>query len=142
MCYQKGIYGFKCVPKKANKWLDRVETRPIHKFGFEEDDDDDDTKRLISETKLKAEQGDVDQMVILARWYLFGEQDGVDLDLSEGYFWSKKAGDEDSMTGKAYQGFCLVRGLGVERDWEDGYELLIEAANQDLDTAGRGKQMY
>jgi len=93
----------------------------------------------ILDTKKKAKHGDVEHMVILSRWYLFGEQDGVKRDANKGYNWCKLAADQGDMTGKAYQGYCLIRGLGVERDWEDGYELLIEVASQQLNVVGRGK---
>ncbi|KAL7538308.1 hypothetical protein ACHAXR_008453 [Thalassiosira sp. AJA248-18] len=93
----------------------------------------------ISDIKQKAKQGSVDHMVIAAGWYLFGEKDGVERDSNKGYYWCKKAAEMDNMTGKSYLGYCLICGLGIERpDWEDGYELLIEAANQNADATGRG----
>jgi len=94
----------------------------------------------VLDTKEKAKQGDVEQMLILATWYLFGEQDGVERDANNGYKWCKLAADQEDMAGKAYQGYCLIRGLGVEREKEDGYELLIEAASQQSNPVGRGKK--
>lgn len=96
----------------------------------------------ILDTKKKAKHGDVEHMVILSLWYLFGEQDGVKRDANKGYNWCKLAADQGDMTGKAYQGYCLIRGLGVERDWEDGYELLIEVASQQLNVVGRDVAAY
>lgn len=96
----------------------------------------------VLDAKTKAKQGDVKQMVTLAEWYLFGETDlGVECDANEGYKWCKLAADEDEdeIVGKAYQGYCLIRGLGVETDWEDGYELLVEVASQESSDIGRGK---
>ncbi|KAL3771447.1 hypothetical protein ACHAW5_000102 [Stephanodiscus triporus] len=93
----------------------------------------------ISLTKTKAMQGDVKHITILAKWYLFGGKDGIVCDAQKGYFWSKRAADLDNPMCKAYQGVCLVRGCGVEKDWEDGYDLLVETASQELDCEARGK---
>jgi len=97
------------------------------------------TGDIILDTKEKARQGDVEHMVILAGWLLFGEQNGVERDTSKGYYWCKLAADQDDVVANAYLGYCLIRGLGVEPDWEDGYELLVEVASQDLNAVGRGK---
>ena len=79
-------------------------------------------------------------MVNLAKWYIFGGQIGVECDANKGYKWCKLAADqEDDMLGKAYQGYLLICGLGVGKDWEDGYELLVEAASQESNGVARGK---
>jgi hypothetical protein len=93
----------------------------------------------ISWTKTKAMQGDVNHITILAKWYLFGGKDGIVCDAKLGYIWSKRAADLDNPMCKAYQGVCLVRGYGVEKDWEDGYDLLVETASQEFDCEARGK---
>ena len=96
----------------------------------------------VIDAKKKAEEGDVECMLRIGRWYLFGEQDGVECDAVQGYKWCKQAAEQDDMAGKAYQGYCLIRGLGVESsDQWGGYELLAEAASQELNVVGRGKQM-
>ena len=69
------------------------------------------------------------EMMRLARWRLFGERDSVERDVAEGYRLCRRASEQGDAVGKAYEGLCLVRGLGVDQDWEDGYELLIEAAS-------------
>jgi hypothetical protein len=93
----------------------------------------------FSVTKTKAMQGDVEHIMILAKWYLFGDKDGIDRDAKLGYKWCERAADLDNPFGKAYQGVCLVCGLGVERDFEEGNDLLVEAASQEVDDEARGK---
>ena len=96
----------------------------------------------ICNTKKKANEGDVEQMIKLAEWYLFGGQDGIDVDAQKAYHWCQLAAYEEHMLGKAYQGYCLTVGIGTDNDWEDGYELLFEAAsNQHSSGAARGKLM-
>ena len=90
-------------------------------------------------TKTTAMQGDVEHIMILAKWYLFGDKDGIDRDAKLGYKWCERAADLDNPFGKAYQGVCLVCGLGVERDFEEGNDLLVEAASQEVDDEARGK---
>lgn len=98
------------------------------------------TNDPISETMMNAKKGDVKDMVNLATYYLFGHQEGIECSPTKGYHWLTKAAEEDSIIAKAYQGYCFIRGLGVDRDWDEGFELLIEAANnQDSDVTGRGK---
>ena len=92
--------------------------------------EDTDFGDIIAETKYNAKQGHVGSMAILGKWYLSGEQKGIDYDADEGYRWSKMAADHGDVTGKAYCGYCLIQGFGVEKDWEDGYEHLIEAASE------------
>jgi hypothetical protein len=95
----------------------------------------------FSVTKTKAVQGDVEHIMILAKWYLFGDKDGIDRDAKLGYEWCERAADLDNSLGKAYQGVCLVCGLGVERDFEEGNDLLVEAASQEVDDEARGKSI-
>jgi hypothetical protein len=93
----------------------------------------------FSVTTKKAMQGDVEHIMILAKWYLFGDKDGIGRNAKLGYEWCERAADLDDSVGKAYQGVCLVRGLGVQRDFEEGYDLLIEAASQQIYDEARGK---
>jgi len=40
----------------------------------------------------------------------------------------------------AYNGYCLITGKeGVERDWEEGFEILVEMASQKSNDRTRGK---
>ncbi len=93
-------------------------------------------------TKTKAMQGDVKHIMILAKWYLFGDKDGIDRDVKLGYNLCERAADLDYPYGKAYQGVCLVRGLGVEKSFEEGYDLLVEAASQKIDDEARGESVF
>jgi hypothetical protein len=65
----------------------------------------------FSVTKTKTMLGDVEHITILAKWHLYGDNDGIELDAKLQYEWC----------------VCLVRGLGVERDFEEGYDLLVES---------------
>lgn len=121
--------------------VDELDARFLGEWSTQKErkrDEEDTTSDIISETKRKAEQGDAKYMSTLGRWYLFGEQSGIEYNAMKGYGWCKQASETGDMIGKAYQGHCLVRGLGVDRDWKDGYELLIEVAVQD-DGDGRGE---
>ena len=93
---------------------------------------------LLETTTTMAKGGDLEAMTLLARWNIFGEIDAANP--KEGYLWCRRAAGQGSMVGKAYQGYCLIRGFGVEVDWEEGYELLVEAASEE-DPGGRGKKL-
>jgi len=47
---------------------------------------------------------------------------------------------QDNDMNNAYNGYCLITGKeGVEKDWEEGFELLVEAASQKSNDKARGK---
>ncbi|KAL9179776.1 hypothetical protein ACHAXT_007746 [Thalassiosira profunda] len=92
---------------------------------------------LIAATKKNARQGDVESMVALAKWYIFEGQDGA-----KGYNWCKQAADQGDGMGKAYLGYCLVAGIGCESDWEDGYEALVDVANQGANAEAKDFAAY
>jgi hypothetical protein len=83
----------------------------------------------VRKTKERAEQGSPEHMALLGRWYLLGEQEGIDCNAETGYKWCKEAARQDNADGMAYQGFCLVQGYGIEKNRNEGFELLVEAAN-------------
>ena len=83
----------------------------------------------IWDTKEKAMKGSAKHMCILSRWYMFGEKEGVDSDDEEAYKWCKQAADAEDVDGMAYQGYCFIHGHGVEKNREEGVELLVDAAN-------------
>ena len=83
--------------------------------------------RLATE---RARAGAAKDMALLARWHLFGEQEGFDCDSTEGYYWSEKAADAGDADGMAYQGLYLLNGHGVERNRNEAFELLVDAANE------------
>ena len=86
-----------------------------------------------SAIRTKAEEGDVDSMVELAELYLTG----IDQDEKAAYRWFKKASEQDCETGTARVGDCLLAGIGVEQDHQEGYMTLIELASE-----GGGKCQY
>lgn len=85
--------------------------------------------KIVSETIVNAKIGDLTSMTTLGRWYLFGEQQGIDKDEPRGYDLVKRAA-EGNDEAKAYLGHCLIRGLGVEKNKEEGYIMLVETATE------------
>jgi TPR repeat protein len=96
--------------------------------------------KKVSETILNAKIGDLTSMTTLGRWYLFGEQQGIGKDEPRGYDLVKRAA-EGNDEAKAYLGHCLIRGLGVEKNKQEGYILLVETAT-DGRGVGRGTCLY
>ena len=48
--------------------------------------------------------------------------------------------DQGDDMNNAYHGYCLITGKeGVEKDWEEGFELLVEMASQKSNDKARGK---
>jgi len=82
-----------------------------------------------STIRTKAEGGDVDSMVELAELYLSGK--GVDKDEKAAYRWFEKASEQECQTGIARVGDCLFAGIGVEQDYQEGYQTLIESASEE-----------
>lgn len=83
----------------------------------------------VQKTLQLAHEESPEHMALLGRWYLLGEQEGVEPNDEECYKWCEKAADLGNADGMAYQGVCLVHGHGVEKDRNEGFELLIDAAN-------------
>ena len=87
---------------------------------------------LVKVTKDRANEGSVSHMTLLARWYLFGEQEGVDSDITEGMNWCKKAIARGNSDAKAYEAICLLHGYGddIEKNFDSGYQLLVGAYHE------------
>lgn len=100
-------------------------------------DETQDETVFFDDAKLLAATGSARHQALLGRWYLFGEKDELECDPEQGYEWSKKASDQGDCNGTALEAICLLHGYGVEKNWEDGFELLIEAA-----TDGSGFAAY
>jgi len=55
---------------------------------------------------------------------------------------TKHESQDDDMN-NAYHGYCLITGKeGVEKDWEEGFELLVEMASQKSNQKARGKPTF
>ncbi len=78
----------------------------------------------------EAEDGDPKSMTILGRWCLFGEKLGVEHNVKKGYKLIEEAAKLGNNHALGYKGFCLIHGLGVEIDRDDGHEDLVIAANK------------
>lgn len=74
----------------------------------------------VQETIMRAEGGSIRDMSILSRWYLFGEQDGIDSNEDKAYKWAQRAADLHDADGQAYLGYCFVHGWGIEKDKGEG----------------------
>ena len=64
--------------------------------------------------------------------HLFGEQEGVDCNSTEGMNWCKKAIANRNSDAKAYQAICLLHGYGddIEKNFDSGYEQLVESYHE------------
>ena len=84
----------------------------------------------------------IDEMVALAQSYLFDEQhQSTDIDKSNFYRLVQRAAAKDDPTGKVFQGICLIRGIG-ERDWSEGFELLVDVASQEESSDAKDIALY
>jgi hypothetical protein len=90
----------------------------------------------IADTVVLAKTGSAQHMAILGRWHLFGEQPSVEVDVKLGFELVKEAHEMNNIEATAYYGHCLIRGLGVEKNKTDGYELLVDATGEG---SGAGK---
>ena len=64
--------------------------------------------------------------VELGEMYLIGE--GVDRDEVKAYAYFEKASEDNDEIGTARKADCLLTGTGVNKDFQEGYQTLIEAA--------------
>lgn len=71
------------------------------------------------------------------RWYFFGEKVDGECNAKEYYISCKNAAESGDMNGLAYQGLCLIHGFGVQKNRNEGFEFLAEAANE-----GSGKLIF
>ncbi|KAL7496188.1 hypothetical protein ACHAWT_004410, partial [Skeletonema menzelii] len=72
-----------------------------------------------------------DEIVALAQSYLF-EEHHQSTDSDKSYFYQLVHGAAaKDYTHKVLQGICLIRGIGIERDWSEGFELLVDVASQE-----------
>ena len=85
------------------------------------------TSKFIS-TKAKAEKGDADSMIELAKMYLFGN--GTTKDEEKAYHWFDKASNYSEIA-IAWVADCYLLGLGVEKDYDEGYDYLFDSASGD-----------
>ena len=83
---------------------------------------------MIRVTKEKASHGSAQHMTLLGRWYLLGEEDSIDCDIKRGIELCQAADLLGDCNAKALLGLCLFCGFGVEKDREEGFAQLVEAA--------------
>jgi hypothetical protein len=84
------------------------------------------------------------EMVALARSHLFVDtQMSIDRDAIHFYHLTRTAAEQDDSTlGKVYQGICLLRGVGVDSDWNEGFELLADVASKETHCDGKDLALY
>lgn len=99
--------------------LQQLESNPTNADGSDED---------VEDTIMKAKLGDTYHMAVLGRWHLFGEKQGVELDVNRGYELVRKSHEQHCIEGTAYYGHCLIRGLGTDKNFEVGKAALVDAA--------------
>ncbi len=91
-------------------------------------------------TAEETETVSIDELAALAQSHLF--EDCVNGDQSHFYQLTRMAAEKDDSTGKVYLGICLIRGIGVERDWNEGFELLIDVASQEESDGAKDLALY
>ena len=68
------------------------------------------------------------------------ERDRFNHDSADEEIPNTKHESQDDDMNSAYHGYCLITGKeGVEKDWEEGFELLVETASQKSNDKARGK---
>jgi len=85
-------------------------------------------QKPIEEVKAKAEAGDAESEMELARRYDKGE--GVVKDHTEAAKWYRKAADQNLAKAQYNLGVCHERGDGVAEDWVEAYKWLLLAARR------------
>jgi hypothetical protein len=88
----------------------------------------DESDEEVADTMVKAKLGDTHHMAVLGRWHLFGEKQGVPIDVKYGFELVKKAHEQHCIEATAYYGHCLIRGLGTDKNFKDGKDALVDAA--------------
>ena len=74
----------------------------------------------------------VEEMIDLARLHLFEEENQRECDRDESNFYHVTSiVAENDVLGRVYLGMCLIRGVGVECNFAEGFELLVDAAAKD-----------
>ena len=84
----------------------------------------------------------IDELTALARSHLFDEQHLSFDDKSRFYQLTRTSAEQDDSTGKVYQGICLIRGIGVESDWNEGFELLVDVASEEESCDAKDIALY
>ena len=93
----------------------------------ERDEIDEDFWRL----KVEAEAGDAGSMAALGEFYLMEACSYVKKDERKGYEWFVQAAATGNAKGRARQADCLLAGVGVPQNAEEGRTLLLQAAYDD-----------
>jgi TPR repeat protein len=96
-----------------------------------------DELRLLLKLEREAEAGNADSMVALGELYLKGACN--ETDTQNAYRWFEQASEKAHALGTARKADCLLAGLGVQRDVEEGHRLLLQAASED--DSGKKAQM-
>ncbi len=81
----------------------------------------------------------IDELASLAQSILF--EDCSNGDQSHFYQLTRMAAEKDELA-KVYQGICLIRGIGVDKDWNGGFELLIDVASQEESCGAKDLALY
>lgn len=89
----------------------------------------------LATIKAKAEEGDTDSMVELGELYLNDEV--MQRDTKTAYSWFALASEEEHEMATARKADCLLAGLGVKQDKDEGYQILVEASSE-----GSGKPYF
>mmetsp|Transcript_25931 Transcript_25931/g.43997 ORF Transcript_25931/g.43997 Transcript_25931/m.43997 type:complete len:269 (+) Transcript_25931:221-1027(+) len=84
----------------------------------------------------------IDELAALARSHLFDEQHLSFDDKSRFYQLTRTSAEQDDSTGKVYQGICLIRGIGVESDWNEGFELIVDVASEEESCDAKDIALY
>lgn len=109
--------------------------RVIGDVGIKDIDSKREHERIL-QIKTGAEGGDCDSMVKLGELYLAGT--GVlEKDEKKGYTWFERAADNGYDLGVARKADCLMRGIGIDRDFGEAYEELSECRD-----SGEGTRKY
>jgi len=85
-------------------------------------------ERVVATLKTKAEKGDAQAQLQLAKRCLKGE--GVPVNLTESFKWFRKAAEQGQAEAEYQLGVCYVQGEGTPKDYQSGDDWFRKAAAQ------------
>ena len=92
------------------------------------DDGPAETERLLSQTRVEAEQGDAEAQYRLGCLYYRGA--GVKQDYSEALAWYRKSADQGNPDAQYRLGCMYYKGTGVQKDFSEAFRWYLKSADQ------------
>lgn len=98
-----------------------------------------DFSEAVTALEQEAKQGDEASQIRLGKLLLSG--DTVEKDEAQSYFWFCKAAEKENEIAKMWKGHCLLYGIGVKKNEDEGSTLLYHALNYNFPGIGESQSM-